>query len=289
METFKIIFNSWQFNLGMDLFFSVLFIQYYKLAVVNSQKEGASTIILQTIAGISVLFLAPFFLFKFPNNFFTYFLLVTATIFYALNDRIQTTVRKNLDVSVYTILNKLCNVFIIVYGIVLFKEDIKVLQLLGGFLIVFGNIILFYQKRKIKLNKNILLGILAPFILATALIIDVDISKNFNLPVYIAITFIFPAILIYFFGKHSVKEIKEEFFSSDKKYYLITGISWGLLMFFEIRSLQSMNVSLMSPLLATSVLLNVIVASVLHNEKEDLVKKIVAAMLVILGVSIIVH
>jgi uncharacterized membrane protein len=288
METLITILNSWQFNLLGSLFFGVLFSQFYKLAVKETNKEGASTIILQVIAGISILIFIPFFQFRFSADYKIYLLLALATIFYALNDRLQTTVRKNLDVSVCVILHQLSKVFMIFYGVVIFQEGIIFNKLFGGGLILLANVLLFYRKGKIKFNKNVILSILASFFSATALMIDVDISKQFNLPFYIMLTLIVPAIFIYIFEKHSVNNIIQEFNSDRKKHYLITGISWGIMILFFIRALQAEKVIFIAPLLAISVLLNVLVASILHKEKSNLARKIIAAIIVIVGVAIMV-
>jgi len=289
MELLKIIFDSWQFNLAMSLVFSVLLIQFYKLAVRETQSDGASTIILQLIGGLSVLLLMPFFPFRFSSDLRIYLLLLLATIFYALCDRMQTTVRKNLDVSVYTILNQLAKVFMVLYGITLFHEPIVVNKLIGGGLILLGNVLLFYRKGKLKFNKNVILSVLASFFMATAFVIDVDISRHFNLPFYVMLTLIVPSCFIYLAERHSPDEIVRELKSSRQKHYLVTGIAWGLMILFSIRALQTAGIVFIAPLLATSVLLNVLLASVIHKEKSGLTKKIIAAIIVILGIFIMVY
>ena len=119
--------------------------------------------------------------------------------------------------------------------------------------------------------------------------IDIDVSKQFNLPFYIMLTLVIPALFIYIAERHSSKEIVAEFNSKRKKHYLITGISWGLLIFFIIRSFQASEVIFIAPLLATSVLLNVLVASFFHKEKSNLIRKIIAAIIVIIGVFVMTY
>lgn len=289
MEEIKIFLNSWQFNLSMSLILSIVFMQSYKLAIKGVDRDGVATIILQVIAGISVLLLLPFFPFVIPDNIGAYLLILLAIIFYALNDRMQTTVRKNLDVSVYSVMDQLNKVFLIIYGIVIFQEAIVADKLIGGGLILVANVILFYRKGKIKINNYVMLNVGAAFLFATATVIDIDISKQFNLPFYIMVTLIIPALLIQIFERHSAKEIAEEYNSKRKNYYLITGISWGALIFFIIRAFQTSEVIFIAPLLATSVLLNVLVASILHKEKTNLARKIIASVMVILGVFIMTY
>ncbi len=76
MEFTTNIFATWQFNLVMFLIFSVLFSQFYKSAVKNTQREGTATILLQLIAGTSVLIFVPFFPIQFPSDYKVYLLLL---------------------------------------------------------------------------------------------------------------------------------------------------------------------------------------------------------------------
>lgn len=276
--------NTWQFNIIAFLFVSTIFTQYYKIIVDDVKKEGISLVILQLIGGVSILVLTPFYLIKFSTNIKIYALLFIAIIFYTINDRIQVTARKNLDVSVSSILNQLSKIFLILYGVLVFKQEIIASKLFGGLLIFLGITALLYKRGKFHFNKYIFLSILSSFLVATGIIIDVDISTKFNLPIYIMLTLVIPALIIHIAERFSVKDVYIEFISSRKKYYFITGISWGLLILFMIRSLQLGEAIFIAPLLAVSVFLNVVMAYFIHKEKSDFLKKIIVAIVVILGI-----
>lgn len=284
MNFLENIFSFWQVNLFLYLVFSVIFIQSYKTTVKDAQRKGVVAIILQLVASVSVLVLAPFFAFKFPTDWRIYAMLILASVFYALNDRMQVSIRKKLEVSTYSILGQISKVFMVMYGILVFNEPVIFAKIFGGIIILLGNAFLLYEKGKFRFNKYVLLSFLASFFMATALIIDVDISKYFNFPFYIMLTLFIPALMIFLFEKCSIGEIAREFNSQKRNQYLITGVSWGFGIFFTIRALQTSEIIFMAPLLAISVLLNVSVASVIHKEKENLIKKILAAILVIIGV-----
>ncbi len=286
--TMMAFFSMWQFNLVLYLFFVVAFFQFYKLAVKNAHRDGAATVLLQFIAGGSILILAPLFPFTFPSSPVVYFLLGVACIFYAINDRLQTTVRKNLDVSTFSILNQMTNVFLIFFGFTLFQEEFIVTKLVGAVLILVANMFIFYEKGRLSLNKYALFSILASFMFSIAISIDVGISKSFNLPFYIMITLIVPAIMIWIAERITIKEIYKEFRSQSKIYYILTGICWGLAIVFSLRSFKFGAVTTIVPLSATSVLLNVLVAHLFFDERKNQGKKILAAVMVIIGVYLTV-
>jgi drug/metabolite transporter (DMT)-like permease len=278
------IINSWQFNLIGALICIVIFFQSYKIAVKNVKNDGAATILLQMIAGISILFLVPFFPIKFPQDPKFYILLAIASIFYALTDRLQTTSRKNLEVSVYSILNMLKTFFLVLFGILFFREKIIFMKVLGALLILLGNGILFYKKGNFKINKYALFGVLATFFYVIAITIDIGNSKLFNLPIYIFLVFAIPAIILFLFEKQKLKNVIQEYQKGRKKYFLITGISWGLASIFTLRSYQLGEVTTVAPLLACSVFINIFAAYFFLKERDNILKKIIASLIVIVGV-----
>lgn len=281
---FTDLLNIWQVNLIFYLISVVSFYQFYKLAVRNAKKDGAATITLQLLASIAVLFLSPFFAIKFPSEIKWYVLLAGACIFYALNDRLQTTARKHLQVSVFTIINQLSTVFLIIYGLTIFRDPFSPIKLLGALIILAANILLRYSKGKIEINKYVSIAVLATIAFATAMSIDIGISGHFNLPIYIMLTLFIPALFIVVGERIKLSEIVAEFNSPDQKYYILTGIFWALTIFFSLRSFQLGKVTTIVPLQATNVLLNVIVAYFFLGEKKDELKKTTAALLVMLGI-----
>lgn len=283
------IINTWQFNIICYLVGIVIFFQFYKLAVNNAKKDGAATILLQLIGGFSVLSLFPFFPIKFPSDIRVYLLLFLASIFYGLNDRLETTSRKHLEVSVFSILGQLSTVFLILVGLVVFQESFTLTKILGASLILLANFFLFYEKGSLKLNKYVLIGVLAKLLFTVAVSVDIGISGQFNLPFYIMFTFLVPAMYIFFGERIKLTEIIYEYKSISKKYYIITGVAWGLLSFFYLRSFQFGKVTTIVPIQATSVLINVLVAYFFLKEKDNSFKKIFSSILAIIGIILTVE
>lgn len=281
------ILSSWQFYLVGYLVFIIIFFQAYKLAVKNAKSDGAATITLQLIAASTTAVLIPLFIWQLPNTWIPLGLVIAASIFYALYDRFQTTVRKNLEVSAVSIVNQLTNVAVILSGIVIFNEAPTLYNLLGATLILFGNILLFFKKGRFEVNKHLGLAVVSALIFAAATTIDIGNSKNFNLPFYISITLLIPAIFLLIGERIRPKQISQEF-RKNRKYYLYTGIAWGLSIFCSLRAFQLGPVTTIVPLAASSVLLNVLIAFIFHNEREQKTRKIVSAVLVMIGITLTV-
>jgi len=281
------LLNNWLLYVILYLFFATVFTQSYKVATKSLKKAGALTVILQTTAGLTALLLCPFFEFKFPTDIKIYIFLGISIIFYAITDRINTTVRSGIEASTFSVLKQLSTTFMIIAGLVFLKEEFVITKFIGAMLIIFSNVLIFYNKGEMKFNKYVLLGIIANISFTIALFLDVNISENFNLPIYVAMTIIIPAVLISIFERISPKDIKEEFVNGNKKAMLLTGTTWGISIVTNLRAYQLGNVTIIAPLCALTVMLNVIVGYLFLKERDHLVRKIISAILIIISIILI--
>lgn len=281
------ILNNWLLYVIAYIIFATIFTQAFKVATKTLKKAGALTILLQITAGLVALLLCPLFGFKFPTNISVYIMLAISIVFYAITDRVNTTVRSGIEASTFSMLKQLSTTFMIFAGLIFFKEEFVLTKFIGAMLIIFSNIIIFYKKGKFEFNKYVLLGILGNISFTVALFLDVNISDNFNLPFYVALTLIIPALLIMIFERIKPSEIKDEFINGNKKAIFITAISWGLSIIMQLRAYQLGNVTVIAPLCALTVMTNVIVGYLFLNEKDNLVRKIIAAILIIISILLI--
>ena len=235
------ILNNWLLYVLLYLVFATIFTQFFKVTTKTLKNAGALTILLQIVAGIISLLLCPLFEFKFPTDISVYIMLAISIIFYAITDRVNTTVRSGIEASTFSMLKQLSTTFMIFAGLIIFKEDFILTKFIGAMLIIFSNVIIFYKKGKFEFNKYILLGILANISYTVALFLDVNISDNFNLPFYVALTLIIPGILIMIVERIKPSEIKNELINGNKKAILIT-INIAEIIFLNKLSLSFKNI-----------------------------------------------
>ena len=266
---------------------AVIFTQFYKIVTKTSKSDGTLTVLLQFIAGISSLLLCPFFEFSFPTDWKVYLILGIACIFYAISDRMNTTVRSGIEASTFSIIKQLSTVFMILAGLVFFKEPFVWKKIIGAGLIIFSNVLIFYKKGNQKLDKYVLLGTLSNIAFSVALFLDVNISENFNLAFYVALTLLIPALFITIVEKIKLSSIKKEFLNGNKNAILVTGLCWGTMIIVQLRAFQLGNVTSVAPLCALTVIGNVIVGYIFFKERKNLLKKLVAVILIIVSVFLI--
>ncbi len=277
----------WFLFVSLYIILAVTFTQFYKIVLNTSKSDGTLTVLLQFIAGLSALLLSPFFMFEFPTDWKVYSLLGIACIFYAFSDRMNTTVRSGIEASTFSIIKQLSTVFMIMAGLLFFKEQFAWKKIIGAGLIIFSNILIFYKRGNQKLDKYVLLGILSNIIYSVAIFLDVNISDNFNLAFYVALTLLVPALFIIVAERVKISNIKKEFKNGNKKAILITGLCWGTMLVVQLRAYQLGEATSVAPLCALTVIGNVLVGYLFLKERSNLLKKIIAAVLVIISVFLI--
>lgn len=277
----------WILFVCLYIILAVTYTQFYKIVTKTSKSDGTLTVLLQFMAGICALLLCPFFKFTFPTDWKVYLFLITACVFYAISDRMNTTVRSGIEASTFSIIKQLSTVFMIVAGLLFFKEQFVLKKIIGACLIIFSNILIFYKKGKQKFDKYIFLGILSNIAYSIALFLDVNISDNFNLAFYVASTLLIPALFIMLAERVKFSNIKKEFINGNKKAIIITSLCWGTMIIVLLRAYQLGDVTTVAPLCALTVIGNVIVGYIFLKEKDNLLKKIFAAILIIISVFLI--
>lgn len=283
METF----DNWKFWVIVYLISAVIFAQTFKKTNRNMKNAGSLTILLEVFTALFAILFIPFFTLKFSHDINIYLTLLLVTIIYAMTDRLNIEARYGLDPSAFSMLKQLSTVFLIILGFIFLKEEILFKKILGSILIIASNVLLAFDKGKIKFNKYFVMSFISNFLFAVAMLINVNISDNFNIAVYTIFTVFTPSIFIFIFGKHNIKELKSEFKLYDKKSFLISAFTWCLMLISSVRAYQFGSITLIAPLLTLTSILNTMYEYFINKDKNRIVQKIIASVMIILGVIII--
>lgn len=281
------LFNRWEIWVCVYLVSAVVFAQSFKVANRNMKSAGALTILLELSTAMFAILFIPFFEMKFPSDIKIYLTLLVVTIIYAATDRLNIEARYGLDPSTFSMLKQLSTVFMILFGLLFLKEKFILHKIIGAGIILLANLILTFEKGKICINKYFILSFLSNFLFAVAMLINVNISEAFNLAIYTIMTVSIPALFIFIIEKHSVKELIEEFNLYNKKMFLLAGFTWCVMLISSVRAYQLGSVTIIAPLFALTSIINAIVEFIFSKNTNKFVQKLVAAILLILGVLLV--
>lgn len=267
----------------------IIYVQSLSKAASNFKDETKGTIILQILAGSFALLFIPLFPWRYSTTLSDYIFILLACVLYAATDILTTLAYKHLDPATNDIIAQTSTIFLIFYGLLLFHEKITVPQTLGALLIIGANIILTYTKRK-QTPTNlrwILLALLSRFSFATAITIDVEVSKHFNLPLYIAITLFIPAVILILVKGYRLASLRTELRAKNIRHIFTNSLFWALMIITGILSLQAYKVTIVAPLRATTTLINALIVALIFKQRTNWQAKIIASLLVILGMFLL--
>ena len=280
--------NNWVTWVVIYLVFATIFSQSFKKSNRNMSDAGSLTILLELFTAFFSLFFISFFKLTISHNPHTYLILIVVIIIYAFTDRLNIEARYGLSTSTFSMLKQLSSVFLVILSFVILKEKVVITKVVGASLILIANVGLAVDKDgKFKINKYFLMSLASNILFAFGMLINVNISGEFNLGIYTIITVLFPSILITLFGKHSIKELKEEFNLYDKKRFLLSAFSWCVMLISSVRAYQLGSVSVVAPLLTLTAIINTIYEFIFNKDKSEFIKKLIIGIIIIIGVLLI--
>lgn len=279
--------TDWRFWTFLYLFSAVLFAQTFKTLNRNMKNATMLTILLEVTTALSSLFFVILFPLELSHNIYTYLILIVVTIIYAITDRLNIEARYGLEPSTFSMLKQLSTVFIIVFGIILMKEKIILNKILGACIIVFANILLAFNRGKFQINKYFIMSIVSNILFAIAMLINVNISNEFNIAIYTFITTFIPAIFIFMFSNYKIIDLKEELNLYNKKQFLLVGLLWSLMLISSVKAYEFGNVVTVASFLALTSILNSMVELIYDHNRKKFFKKIFIAILIIIGVILV--
>ena len=281
------ILNYWETWVIIYLISAVVFAQSFKIANRKMKNAGSLTILLEVFTALFSILLIPCFKITFPSDIKVYLTLLIVTVIYAITDRLNIEARYGLEPSTFSMLKQLSTVFLIIFGLLFLKEEFLINKVIGGIIIIGANLLLAYDNGKFKINKYFIMCFISNFLFAVAMLINVNISDYFNLAIYTIITVSIPALLIFIFERHSIKELKKEFKLYDKKTFFTAAVTWSLMLISSIKAYQLGNVSVVAPLLALTSIANALVEFIFNKNKSKLTQKLIAAILLIIGIILV--
>ncbi len=266
----------------------IIHTQLYKVALKTSRDPGALTINMFLLADLTALVISWFIGdYRFPTDWRLYMVPGIAGILYGITDLINARVRQAIEASTFSVLSQVSTVFVIVIGITFMGETPSAYKIIGALCIIAGNLLIFYRKGQSKFDKFVGLGIVASFIFAVALSLDVGVSGQFNLAFYKVLTVSISLISMVIVGRMRPKRLATEFKATRPSLMLAIGVLQGAMLVTQIAAYNAGEIAVVAPLCALTVIGNVIVGYLFLRERDSLGKKLIAAVGIIIGAILI--
>jgi drug/metabolite transporter (DMT)-like permease len=297
------MFSSWIFYVVIFVIAQIVFLQTFKYVAKDSKSIGALTVLVQVISAVTsavmILVLLPLsgsvpaFGWQWPGgDWVPWVLLAISFVLFAVNDRLDATTRKNMDITVDTMLHQVYRLLFFPMLIIILSVPFRWPALVGGIIIVLANMWLAFDKSKFKFNKYVWLKLLSVVFFAAALTTQLESlnSGDFNIPFFAVLSFGVPALMLAGVRQATPFSVVKEMRRKEWWIILICGVAQALFciclyVFLTLDRAESINANAIS---AVYVLLNVVFAYIFLKERNNLLKKIIAAIIIVAAVVMIV-
>lgn len=284
MEWFYLATGSIVFFTAVDLLQRVL--------AVESKNPRATAIIFNFFAALlaAILFLLTGNLskinFNVPIEAWVY--VAIAALMYGIYERHRFKVARLLDASVFATVLNASVVVAFIGSVYLYKEPLGISKILGSILILIAlTLIALGRKSSKHLSlKGLLLGITISAILGLGWMLDKKGAFYFSAEVYNILLWAIPIIFIYF-PHISFKELLLEFKLASWKVILLAAFN-VIGYFMQLKALEMGEATKVIPIVQTTTLFTVLLGIVLLKERENVGKKVFAAILALTGVYLII-
>lgn len=279
--------EKWQFWTALYLASAVLFSHCFKKANRKMKNATYLTLLLEGFTALFALAFIPFFTIRYSIKPITYLILGIVCVIYAVTDRLNIEARYGLEPSSFSMLKQLSTVFIIIFGIIFMKHELVIHRLIGAGIIIIANLLLAFNKGKFRFNKYFIMCVISNLLFAVAMLINMNISSEFNVAIYTFFTVGIPFCVIFLFNKAKIKELKKEFNRYDKKLFLFSALMWCLMLISSVKAYELGNVVIVASFLALTSILNSIVELVFNRDRKTFLKKLIVGILIVIGVILV--
>lgn len=278
---------SWLIYSLLALFFFVIYDVAGRYLATRSKNPQAFAV----IYNLGVAIISPIiFLFDstLPSGITPYVIGMTilGLMIWGLNGRFEYFAKKHTEASVFSIVIKLGPVMSFFLAILFLKESFTLSKLAGVALIVIANIILLagnLHHTKIDL-KGIRYTLLLALILSVAWLFDAVNVKAWGVGVFCMFSFFAPVIMSSFFPTIKKIELQKELRLTPWWQFLVLGffnlVGYG----FMLKALTIGEASNVMPIATSTTPFVVMIGIVLLGERDSLVRKIFASILVLIAI-----
>lgn len=224
---------------------------------------------------------------KIPNSIEPWLLFTLNMVLYTLFTLANFQMNKHMDISLSSILGQSKTLLMFIGALILFQEPVTVNKVVGVLLIIVGNIVLFLNKKLDTsglTKKGVLYLAITIIALTITAFIDAKLVQEFSIYFYGMISYLIPGLLTIPFLLRNLKgnEIKvglKKFLNPILLMGVIAPLGYSAL----LEAYKLAPKSVVYPIGNISTLVLVLLGVIFLKEREKLQRKIIAAVIVVIG------
>lgn len=222
-----------------------------------------------------------------PTNLWGYFFI--STLLYSFGTLSYFKALKIIGASESIILASIGGIVTIISAYFFLGERLTLIQIFGFILTLIAIGLISFEKRKINVRKGIIFSIIGTSLYGLAVTSDTYILYSFDAISYTPIMSLLPGILLFVLKPSSIYQIKKTLQSNVMKPLILYCLFYGIQAITYYLALENGGTaSKMSIFTKSDIILTVILATIFLKERRNLSRKILATIIVSLGVYFLI-
>lgn len=263
---------------------------FQKLAMKKEESDPViSTIAFQFITAIFAFIFSGIEGFKLPPVSLIFPNFLISTVFYGFGTLLIFKAIKEIEASEMAILVGASSIATIATAFLFLGERLSLLQFLGVLLILSSVVIAEFKRNSFKLNKGAVYALLGNVLYGLAVTNDTFILKSYDAISYTAIMLLLPGLLISIIYPLKFMSLIKNLKSHLSLNLGIFSFLYGIQAVTYYLALQTGALaSQISIIFKSEIILTIILATIFLKERKNLIIKIIAAILVTVGVIFLI-
>lgn len=280
---------TWQFFLLASILVSSVNGLIHRTIMKNEQSDSkAQAVLFAGLTGIFGLVLALLTTgFHFPPfSLWFNFLLMVALITSA--SILTFHAYQTVEASEMGILLSTERLWTVIAAFVFLGEAATISKVLGTVLVLVGVGIVYWKRHKVKFGTGLSLALVAAFLYGISYANGFYILRFFDAPSFVVFGSLLPAFVIILWQPKVIEKMR--FYLIPKNGILVSlsaFLDTLMSVFLYLAYQLGRNASQISPLAATSLVVTVILAAIFLRERDNLLRKLLGSVVVVLGITLI--
>ena len=280
---------SWQLLVAINVVtFSISVLLRRILLHEDKSDPIAYSIVFQALVGILTGIYAILHGFKAPDFGKYWFAITATTVLYALGNIASAKALQRVEASIFSILFASSAIWTIAASYLILHDKLSILHFFGILLVLASVATLGEKSNSGRISRGTLLTLFTALLFGLAVVGWTYVARRADVPTWTSLSFLGPSLAILLVKPRAVRKMRPFLSRRIFNTMLLLGVIYSISALTALFAYRDGNVNLVAVLQQSSIILTTVLGIVFLNERKDLLKKAVSALICLVGVVLIV-
>lgn len=280
---------SWQALLAISIVANVGWALFQRYLISKEKTDPiALAIIFQLLTGFLIFLYTLLVGFRLPTLSIVWLNLLAMPVIYLVSNVLNFRALKLIEASEFAIISATRVFWIILIAVLILGERFS-LQQFGGAIIIFISVIfLFWRRGRFQINRGVILALFGAIFIGIGVANDSYIVRYGDVPSYVVLAFALPGALTFIVFPSSGKGVLHIAHTHRIALLCFGFVASVNAITYYLAYQAANNAAQLASINQITTVLVVVAAAIFLNERTNMIKKLLAAMLSFIGVVLII-